>query len=828
MGKKPGLLGNWYCKFLSYFQKVAAKFALKMHEPTAQEVVDFAYGLAHKSLHADQVYTKQQELSFSKAATMTPEWEKMANILAKQYDRGIMESAKMENVKRWGLDLRAKVVDSYAHTMAAMQKALEHKLLTPTQELQLWTDISNVQSLSSLIQHSFSKGILRLTELDGVKTWVNPEASQNAASLLRQADELKGQDMRQYASYERAIHFQKVGWDKLGGTLAEQREAMQLAPKIIAEGNAIPEFVKAHATGAQVNRDLIKLLVDSGRLSKAEAATWHPDTYTPSYDIAKNGDFFLDGGSGLVHMGNIKDIPALKHLTQGKKEFLPIMEAKALNVEVLTRAAVTNYATKHLSFMLRDLGLARLTKPKKDDRHLSTQFYVDGEAKSMRVDREWGVEQAEEALRRARTPDDKAKAQQILEFLSDTNYISLPNLVANLSGTVMVMPTAFKAAAWPARVLHGFITRNPLYPLRQFPRDMLNAYVLNGGDTATFAKFMPRYIEVVRGIDKNASFLERTGAGESNILKGDFTDIGRELNQLMGKGGGLSGMIRTMEYMADKWATSGDMTVRSMLFETGKKRGMTDMEARRYAIEGGTNFKTRGSSSSVYVANMLTPFLNSQIRGIDTAVRALRGQAVGQDKTQAFQSLLVRGTLLAATSTAIHALLSDEDWYQRVSPEERVANHLVMFPGMDTPFKFPISFESGLLIHGLPNMIMTAMEDKNGIGKQEALKMLRGQIISNLLPGGGVNVGEYGLIPTLGIPGAALTPVLAWYTNTNKQTGAPIESKRLQALEPGKGQPQGLRSSRAQSEKPSTYRLCRSKHSFKATPACWGSRLQMF
>ena len=779
MAKKPGLLGNWYRNFLSAFHKAMVKIGLR-REPTAQDLVDFAYGLAHKSLEADRPM-EQKELAFSKQAPMSPAFAAGRDMFEYGERPSIKDFAKKEFAKGKALDFRARYVDHWAHSLYLAEEAVKAKVMSAKESLQMWTNLSFVDSLPSLVYNSINKGITQLVKgEDGVHMWMNKDSKANLVNIHK----LVKDNVEDYETFRRMVNGTKVGFDKAGVPLDKVAEAKRLAPQIIAEGMKNPAFREAHALEVQMNKDIIKMLTDSGRLSKEEAATWSPETYSPSYDVRVNGDVYLDGGGAKPYrVGNIKDMPEIKHLLGGEKKLLSYWDARARNIEIMNRLAVTNYATKSIAYMLRDLGLGIVSKPGGDP-HSSVNFYEHGNLLSVRADKDAGIERAQQLLRKAKSPQQREQAQRMLKFFDESNYISLPNLVANMAGTAMITPKALKWAAAPARVLHAFITRNPFYALKQFPRDLANAYVLNGGDKATLPGIFKRLKDVAFKSDKNADYLEMTGAGEGNILRNVHGDFDRQLSKMYSQGTGMKGVWNQMKYMADVWATAGDMTVRSALFETSKKSGMTDAEARKYAIEAGTNFKTRGSSATMYWANMLTPFVNSQMRGLDVSIRAVRGMAEGQEKTQAFQKLLVRGTLLATSALVYHTLVSDEDWYQGLTPEDRANNIHLMFPGFKEPMRFALPFETGTMFVALPQIMATLFKDANGLGWNDFAKMLRTQMLNNV-PGGGVALGEYGFAPTLGLPGTLAKGLLGWFSNTDMQTGNKIVSDRIGKLEKG-------------------------------------------
>lgn len=753
---------------------------------SGQDIVNVLQGSTKRALYDIKEPTRPPVKGELRSVAESDVWREGKRLFAPERGNEIDRMKSLvtaDNVKQFKLNAYAKIFDRWGHSKTLLETAFRSGSISKAQRTQSMINMAMVDALPSLTKAAINDGMIHLTTLsDGVKIWASKNDGASPAGIMHA---LQGQDKNQYDAYSVAIHGMAVGFDKVGIPLSEQANARKVAQQIIAEGNAIPAFVKAHELQAKMNHNIVDALVSGGRISAEEASKWKPDTYTPLYSTLVNGDVMLNGGTGkLVRMGNVRDMPELKHLLGGEKQLLPFEERMARNIEVMSRAAVTNYTTKSIAFALKDLGMGSIGAPRKGDNANAVHFFVKGEAKTFRIDRESGIENAERAMRSgsAKTREQGAKA---LKLLDDTNYISIPDLVSNMAGTAMLQPAALRIASAPARMLHTLITRNPLYPIRQLPRDIAAAYALHGMDNKVAADVFSRVKNVWADSDKTATMLRSTGMADSNVLKGGFGDEQRQLSKMFsseyGGGHGVKGMLSTMSYLADKWAHTGDLSIRAMMYESGIKKGMSESEAWLYALEGGTNFKTRGSSSSLYMANMLTPFMNSQLRSLDTTFRALRGMGEGQEKSKAFEHMLTRATLMGLSTLAYHAMLSDEPWYQELSPEVRAANYFIKFPGMDEPMMFPIPFEVGTLFKAIPEMMATLFKDSNGLGMHDAWKMLKAQIVANM-PGGAMPVGENVVLPTLGLPGVAVKTVMSTLFNTDTFSGAPIESNAMQQV----------------------------------------------
>lgn len=736
----------------------------------------------------------------SKGHAYSPEVEEGIRLLSPER-RGVSDmleavrgSEGKEALKKAALFVESKVANAQAPHEHAMRLALTKGTLAPKDEVQSSLAIQHSNSLPALVASALNNGAARLVKTEEGNRWVTPEAGDNAPSLLKAVKELpKGIDENLVAAIARARHFNKVGWEKWNTADEGKRAAAQAAaPELIQMIDKTPGLREYFDTIAAMNHDMIKGLVDSGYISAEEAAKWHPDTYTPAYREMGDGTIMLDPGLGkdrIVRIGNIKDFPQLKELVGGKQELLPYFEGLARNVQALTTVSVNNYAKKTLGFMYYDLGIAHLGGKKASGDNV-LHFRVKGVERAMVFDRDIAIERAQEALRTAKTPAAKDAAQKRLDTLDAANYISLPSLVSTLAGAPVLNPSAIKALSLPARVLHGAITRNPLYPVMQLVRDIPNAIIMQGADPKIALKTITRLAAVAKGTDKTANMLSAAGVGlgQHALLTSGAGQAERQLLKIQqAKSSGIKSMIQQMGVLADHYFGSvPELAMRASLYESAKEKGMTDAEALRYTLEVGTNFGKRGSSTSLYVANMLTPFINSQIRGWDTARMSMMNMQPGAARTNAFKNMATRGMMLALASVAYHAAWEDDEDYRNESPEARAGNIYFKIDGH--MMKIPIPFETGVLFKALPEALATLVADKHGIGEEEFWKMIRGQIISQVFPGGGFTAEVGGVkapVPTFGLPGTAMKPLLDMMTGVDTRTGIPIESAQMKKLQPG-------------------------------------------
>jgi hypothetical protein len=117
---------------------------------------------------------------------------------------------------------------------------------------------------------------------------------------------------------------------------------------------------------------------------------------------------------------------------------------------------------------------------------------------------------------------------------------------------------------------------------------------------------------------------------------------------------------------------------------------------------------------------------------------------------------------------AYTAMSYDDDDYKNATTQQRIGNWFIKLPGIDEKVKVPIPFEVGGIFKMLPEMLYsTAFKDKK---LEDAAKEIATYSSEQFIPS---------VTPTL------LKPFIELPTNHSFFTGKPIESARLQQLEPG-------------------------------------------
>jgi hypothetical protein len=540
-----------------------------------------------------------------------------------------------------------------------------------------------------------------------------------------------------FTTYLLAERAEIVGYDKLKSDLGigvshkDLKEVLDLGRKNAA-------FQEAKKIYNEHNNGLIDALVESGAMSKETAAALKNKSYVPYYRIDKNGDvnMFL-GGEGTVRIGDIKNQPYLHELVGGNEKILDVFASSVQNTRLLTDMALRNLATRNAAFGLQSAGMLRDDAIRDGDGPASPdviRFKLNGEKKYAVVD-------------------------------SDKAGIPAELLVSGMEGIRVAMPVLVRTLSAPAGILRKFITRNPVYAMRQIVRDSTTNYFLTGTDSKPIGSAAANMYKLFRNKrDGSMPDLQSRGIVSGNVLTGtseQMEDI--LLNMVSGKPG-------WEQYMAklDIMAQHADEASRISIYNDFIKQGLSDMEATMATLES-MNFNKRGTSPSLFMLNAMVPFLNAQVQGLNVLQKSLRGKMPFAERLKQRKKLANRAMFLTVSTLAYSLMMSDDEAYENSDPADRYNNWFVRVPGLDEPVRIPIPFEVGLIFKALPEA-MVDMFAGDAKAEQAAYGLKR--LLMNATPLGPSS-----------LP-AGIKPIVELTLGSSFYSGLPIESEREKQLLP--------------------------------------------
>jgi hypothetical protein len=514
----------------------------------------------------------------------------------------------------------------------------------------------------------------------------------------------------------------------------------------IAAGDAIPEFVAARKQYNEYNKGLINWLVKTGAISKELGAQLSStNDYVPFYRVQGDNVLFEIGDRTPITIGDIKNQPYLNELVGGKEDTKDFFTAALQNTALLTDMGLRNMATKQVAFTLQSAGLLQ---GKVNELTGKTKGIVKGPGPA-----------SPEVIR--------FKIDGVpYHARVDTDAIGVPAemLVQGLHGTVTQMGGFVKLMSVPARFMRAMITRNPAYSVRQIVRDSTSNYLLTGGDMKPIVGALGELQKMWAGKSEGEKALQERGVLGGQIISGTSEDMEKIMLQLVsGKPGWEQALAKL-----DRMAVKADASSRVALYNDFRKQGLSDMEATLAALEA-MNFSKRGTSGTLYKLNMMVPFLNAQIQGLNVLWEAFTGKLPYAEALKQKQKFYTRATMMSALTVMYASMMQDDEAYENADMRTRLQNWFVRIPGVKDPLKIPIPFEVGLIFKALPEAVLLA--GRKDAEAREVMKALGGMVAMSSPLG-------------VSTQPQAIKPIIEASLNKSFFTGRDIESAQEQELLP--------------------------------------------
>ena len=603
------------------------------------------------------------------------------------------------------LKLRQRIFDQYAPLIAAVMKGVDSKVIDAFRAQNLMYFLRFGQQRSDIVGQTITSGPPRVrsekTKAGTEYFYENDAGGPTLVGMAKSLEKAKGykEEDREnaFTVYLAGQRAEQVGWNKLRFDNPVEAENEYKAVLAHLKQNKADEaaFKEAEKIYQNYNAGLLDFLVQTGAMSKQKASELKSITYVPFYRVDKDGNIRMETGDERrsIRIGNIKSEPRLKELLGDSEQILPVFTSAVQNTSMLINMAMRNQTVKDTAFVLKDLGIAsRIVASKGPYADNVVHFRVHGVEHHAIIDNDmYGI-----------------PAQMIVE---------------GLEGIKVAMPAIVRMMGVPGDIFRKFTVRNPLYMFRQLVRDPVSAWVQSGTSTIPILDSFSALAKMATGKDTVAQRLQRSGATSSNVLVGDSRDMTKFLEDLTAGKWSLDRAFSKLDTISQQ----SDAATRQVIYEDSIKKGMSHQQALMRTLES-MNFSRRGTSPSMYLLASVTPFMHSQVQGLDVLYRAMRGQLPGADKLQVAQRFAARATMLAMSSMAYALLMQDDEDYKRAKPEERYGNWWVPTLGLtkENWLKIPIPYEIGFLFKALPEAIinMAVGDEKVGPGMEALGRML--------------------------------------------------------------------------------------------------------
>jgi len=665
------------------------------------------------------VYARAQAVGFENELSVA------SQLIAKPKTIGQQINANL------GLGFRTQFLDR----LAPLHKVAKD-MLEPLKGMQMMHYLLASDQRMSYVQQAVGNGVpqrVAYKRPDGRTEYIVESVSganlANVVRTLAKAPGMNGEAANQlFTLYLLGKRGERVGYDKLNFSV--DANSIKQSVRNIESNKALRDvFEEARTEYNKYNKDLMNFLKDTGVLPPSVAdelaAT---NDYIPYYREQNGNAELVIGKEGVYKIGNLTDQPQLRELIGGEDKILDFATSSIQNTSMIMDVGLRNLASKNAMFELVGLELAQFLGKDTASPDI-VRFKDKGEEKFVRV-------------------------------ATDAVGIPADLLVKGMEGIPVNTSALVRAMGFASGVVRKGVMLSPLYPVRQILRDSVAAPLLAGADFAG-------PLGALRALGSSATKkkLETRGITGGQVYTGTNQDLARILKDLMGGRMGLSQFVAKAEAIS----MEADAATRRAQYDSYIRQGFSQMESTVMALES-MNFNKRGLSPSMHIAATMIPFFNSQVQGLDVLWRAISGQMPMSKRLDIQGKLLRRGSLVMATAVAYTLMMQDDEAYKNARPDEKYGNFFIRIPGLDEPIKFPVPFEIGYILKGIPEAMVNIMANKNG--GEEAWKAFK-TIAIQTIPGGSSM-----LVPAL------VKPLFENATNYSFFGQRELETEREQKLLP--------------------------------------------
>ena len=474
----------------------------------------------------------------------------------------------------------------------------------------------------------------------------------------------------------------------------EQRAAIEPSLKYAEE---FPEVKKMAEIYDKVNRDEIDMLEKADIYSKEYAEKLrNTKGYVPLFRVMEDLDGATPGAKqyfkGLVDLGK-------QHAFEGSdRQTLDVLDNMLTRHMWAVNAAVRNNANKQLVKQLAvhdEAGqpVYHFQVPA-DKADVMTPIFVDGKRK-------------------------------YVEYTDPLFARAVYGVEPSLGPILGFMGKASKA-------LRIGVTATPTFQVYQLFNDAPRAAMLSGVNRPfklmgeVFKSFYATLKDPNDPIIKEMNRLGISGGFGHNakdIADKMRRDLGIEANTL-----GKRAIDKTEQFAAASDMAQRRAVFKRTLLETGGAEnadGSITGGNKVLAMDRAMNiihWQKRGTSNKIKVLSQVVPFLNAYIQGMDTLIRAMRGEGIsGREKKEAQLLFAQTAIKIAALSTIYAMAVGGDEEYQKLDDRQKIRSFII--PG--TGIKVPVASEIAMLTKAIPEMTWQYINREGTANPMDSTKLMQ-------------------------------------------------------------------------------------------------------
>lgn len=588
----------------------------------------------------------------------------------------------------WGrlFDFITGRVEGESHAQAMFRNSVASAIpfLSRVEYKEVGRTIERMQNVQGRISGLISIGFMDYNPVTGELKFNN-----KYGGLIKIFDRIGTKDedaFQEYAIARRELDLRKAGKSGLGYkvTDAQLKQIIESAPA---------HFKEVAAEFENYNKGMIQFSLDSGLIPKELADRFMSMFYVPFYRVQDDGT----ANMGTLHPKITKALEDPKGISAFNQDLgIGGMIERGFYDNILR-----NYSTIVASG-LKNIAYNSVAK---------AALTADGKAIDTSIAEPVGKPGGDGVITyRVKGGDRYLKINDVPMFQS----------LAAMSPKQLGAFT--EAASKAANVLRTGVTIAPPFQIANLWRGIIDTYVKTGMPiTDLIAGTFKNFREVYRKGPSYQAILAATGFGgygygagfrdQAAFMRRAYTtaDIAKPWGLVMKA-------LDKLEHIGEATEMASRVTYRDYLVKKG-----VDPATAAYEAVNLTNFNRSGAGGGV-IGNTLMhlipmiPFLNARVQGL---YRLIETDTAGAPRSWLAKgtigipiAIVKRGLQLTAIELALNMIYGDEDWYKKLSVEDKVANNYFRFN--DTVIAAPRAFEIGSIYGAIPALILDSIREKEG------------------------------------------------------------------------------------------------------------------